>query len=69
MDDIFPVRDNVPVRKLVPWSEYQYNIQGDNNYFDFTSDTDEIDVDSRDAEKRRKAGSLLHGSHNLLSDR
>ena len=63
MDDIFPVRDNVPVRKLVPWSEYQDNIQGDNNYFDFTSDTDEIDVDSRDAEKRRKAMKKLKKKH------
>jgi hypothetical protein len=41
LKEVFPVREDLPVRKLVPWGEYQDNIQGDSNYFDFVPDSDE----------------------------
>lgn len=68
LQDVFPVRENLPVKKLVPWSEYQDNIQGDNNYFDFTPDSDDADIDSKDAEKWKKAMKKLKKKHYRRSD-
>ena len=63
LQEVFPVRENLPVRKLVPWWEYQDNIQGDNNYFDFAPDSDESDIDSKDAEIKKKAMKKLKKKH------
>lgn len=55
LNDVFPMAEKLPERRLVPWWEYQDNIQWDNNYFDLGSDSDEADIDSKDLEKQRKA--------------
>ena len=55
LNEVFPMAEKLPERRLVPWWEYQDNIQWDNNYFDLGSDSDEADIDSKDLEKQRKA--------------
>ena len=55
LNEVFPVRENLPVRKLVPWEEYQSVTWWENNYTDLFSNWDEEDINSPDQKKRDKA--------------
>ena len=63
LQDVFPVREELPIRKLVPWNEYQDITWWDSNYGDLLAIWDEWDIDSDDKETRNKGLKRLKKKH------
>ncbi len=63
LQDVFPVREELPIRKLIPWNEYQDITWWDSNYGDLLAIWDEWDIDSSDKETRNKWLKRLKKKH------
>jgi hypothetical protein len=63
LQDVFPIREELPIRKLVPWNEYQDITWWDSNYGDLLAIWDEWDINSTNEETRNKGLKRLKKKH------